>query len=209
MKTKRISAVIFYFLLFTFPGLSSAGPSLIISEVLFNPIGSDAQREFIEIFNPNGVALDLSGYSIRDDLGSGSPFFFPFGAQILPGETLIIARNLTGFESFFGFSPDFGGFTMGLNNGGDFVQLKDNTGTVIDLVAWNNAIAGWGITAAEGEALKRQSLAVGPASWLGGQTPNPGAPNGLGVVPEPNSLILLAFGILGLRVLRRKKQKLH
>ena len=204
MKTKRICAFIFYFLLFTFPGLSSAGPSLIISEVLFNPIGSDAQREFIEIFNPNGFALDLSGYSIRDDLGSGSPFFFPFGAQILPGETLIIARNFTGFESFFGFSPDFGGFTMSLNNGGDFVQLKDNTGTVIDLVAWNNAIAGWGITAAEGEALTRQSLGQGPDAWLGGQIPNPGSPNGLGMVPEPETFFLLALGLLSMGALRSR-----
>ncbi len=37
---------------------------LIINEVLINPIGSDSQKEWVEIINPNHQAIDLKGMSL-------------------------------------------------------------------------------------------------------------------------------------------------
>jgi hypothetical protein len=48
------------------PALASALPvtGLWLSEVMYNPTGGDNGREWVELYNANAVAIDLSGYSL-------------------------------------------------------------------------------------------------------------------------------------------------
>lgn len=184
----------------------SAGPSLIFSEIMYNPVGSsETNGEWIEIFNAGDVVLDLTGYSIDDDIGSGGPFIFSSGIFINPGQTLTIARNLSGFTG--GFTPDLGSFAFALNNGGDVLRLFDAGGTQIDVVAWKNALPGWNLETGDGQTLRRLSTGAGPAAWLGNQAPSPGDPDGLSAVPEPATVLLFSGGLMSIGLWRKKRRR--
>jgi hypothetical protein len=76
---------------------------------LYNPYGID-DAEFVEIANPTGFPINLSGFSLgdalyRDDFEDVR--LFPDFTIIGAGETIVIATTATGFNSLFGFSPDF------------------------------------------------------------------------------------------------------
>ena len=63
--------------------------ALQISEVLPNITGSDDGKEFIEIFNPNDVGVDLSNYMISVGLDGNEKYFeFPIGSTIKPNQYL-------------------------------------------------------------------------------------------------------------------------
>lgn len=67
--------------------------SPVISELLPNPEGSgtDATDEFIELYNPNAQAFDLSGFVLQSGLTTTHTFLFPAGTILQPH----------GFSAFF------------------------------------------------------------------------------------------------------------
>ncbi|MFW6182239.1 MAG: lamin tail domain-containing protein [Chloroflexota bacterium] len=130
----------------------------LISEIMYDPVGSD-DAEFIEIANPGSEAVDLSHWLIGDAL-SPDDFEdmrrFPPGA-VLPGQSaLVIAATASGFQTQFGFLPDFEivdsdpavpelldvaewgdpAAILQLGNEGDEVWLRDAQGHVVDAVAY-------------------------------------------------------------------------
>ncbi len=132
----------------------------LISEVLYDAYGPD-DAEFIEIANPTGYPIDLSGYSIGDAL-SREDFEdvrrFPGDTILEPGETIVVATTGTGFWSLFGFYPDFEildtlpivplliddpewgdpGAFLQLGNLGDEVLLRDPEDEIVDAVAYGS-----------------------------------------------------------------------
>jgi cardiolipin synthase len=132
---------------------------VLISEVLYNPAGEDAGKEWIELYNPTASAVTLAGFRLGDAVNSGDYerlYRFPDGAQIGSGETLVIAQTATGFRSF-GYStqtdPDYelsdtdptipdliptnwGDGDFALGNSGDEVLLLDAGGAVVDVVVY-------------------------------------------------------------------------
>jgi hypothetical protein len=109
------------------PGTCSGGSAahLLISEVTVTPTAG----EFIEVCNPTGQSVDLSDFCLSDDWFAGggpSGYFqrpsasyslgtvttdfnvcFPSGPIIPAGGVLTIAVSATGFNSTYGFNPDF------------------------------------------------------------------------------------------------------
>ena len=138
------------------------GPALniLISEVLYDPHGLD-DAEFIELVNPTAVSIDLSHFSIGDAVNP-TDFEdvrrFPVGTVLPPDQTLVVAFSGTGFESAFGFKPDFevvGTDTavtdliddpnwgdpaalLQLGNSGDEVILRDPAGQIVDVVTYGS-----------------------------------------------------------------------
>lgn len=55
-----------------------------ISEMLPNAIGSDDDREFIELYNPNDAIVFLAGYILYVGLDDGTAYLFPEGASMQP-----------------------------------------------------------------------------------------------------------------------------
>lgn len=100
----------------------------VISEVLFNEVGSDTTGEWIEIYN-NGTALvSLTDWKIGDEEQSGATgdtegmFRFPAGASIGPGEVRIIAISATRFNTVYGFLPHYE-----VGTGGDHASVPNLT----------------------------------------------------------------------------------
>jgi beta-lactamase superfamily II metal-dependent hydrolase len=128
-------------------------PKVVFSEVYYDTIGTDSAEEWIELYNDSVVTMDISGWTITDNNGSGATFTIPAGTFIQPGTYLTIAVDSVGFNALYGYDADVYGSIPALNNTGDALILKDNTGTVVDAAAWEGGAAagvpaGWGSTTA-------------------------------------------------------------
>lgn len=96
-------------------GGGSTSLPVLINEILPAP-SNTFTREFIELYNPNGVAVDISGWVIDDLVNGGTaPYTVPGGTTIPAG-------------GFYVYEPSGSVF----NNSGDDVTLMDTTGAIID-----------------------------------------------------------------------------
>ncbi len=108
-------------------------PSLVITEIMYNPpeSGNDT-LEFLEIYNPGTLAIDLEGFHFKE----GVTFTFP-EASLSPESFTVVAISSGAMENFFGIDA-FQWTDGALNNGGEKVILADNLGRVVDSVAFDD-----------------------------------------------------------------------
>ena len=137
-------------------GCTLPGGHLLISEVALSPTDS----EFIEIFNPSTLPVDLSRVFLSDRVdypeivtgsikGAGSDLIvqFPDGASIEPGGYLVIARDADAFQAVFGKLPDFEWLPNAANGTPDMLAPLANArgaaagltdaGEQLTLFSWN------------------------------------------------------------------------
>jgi hypothetical protein len=121
-----------------------------ITEVLPDPASplSDAKDEFIELFNPNDVAVNLKGYTIRT--GSSFKSYYAIGD---------VTIGAGGYAAFYSVDTK-----LGLTNSGGAVQILDPLGNILDVTdvygaaktgqAWAdiNGIWSWTLEATPGAA---------------------------------------------------------
>ncbi|WP_054955203.1 glycerophosphodiester phosphodiesterase family protein [Paenibacillus dakarensis] len=137
--------------------------SLLITEVIYDPLFDEVLGEFVEITNISDKPVDISGYYLGDEESEGqaSPegmFNFPEGTVIQPYEVFVIARNAKGVEDLYGKKPRFeleqsdpsvakmvpnctwGCGTMQLANTGDEVLLLDRNKKLIDAIIYKSGM---------------------------------------------------------------------
>jgi len=171
------------------PGLAQTADHLVISEVLYDPLqpGVDVDFEFVEVFNPTGAPVDLTGWALHDN---SEQDLVP-ATVLAPGAYLVIAATSAGF---FANYPDFDGDLVvledsignGLGNAGDRVILVDPGGAPVDAMSYGTD--GSEFTPPCPDVPEGQSLARVPASrdsdsaadWVPQSEPNPGGP---GIAP--------------------------
>jgi len=122
-------------------GSSMAFAELQLSEVLYDTPGTDSIEEWIEIYNPGCDLVDLSSYTLADN---GSTF--TLAGTLAANTYYVLAKNTSGFEALYGFSPDASGLSLSLGNSGDYVTLSKD-GTQVDMLAWEGKVSGWDISA--------------------------------------------------------------
>ncbi len=137
-----------------------------ITEIMYNPEGSDTDREWIEIYNGGMSAVDLTGWKINE--GNANHGLKLSDIKTLnTGEYAVIASNKAGFLSDF---PDYSGnifeSAISLNNGGESIALK-NGDLKIDEINYSPE------TGADGNG---KSLQLIGGFWKEG-TPSPGKEN--------------------------------
>jgi hypothetical protein len=175
---------------------------LLITEVLYKPNGADPDLEWIEIFNPTDLAIDLTWIKVGDEesqSGSEGMLQFPAGATLGAGQVIVIANKAVIFFGFYGFKPDYemnetdpgvpdmtpyllwasGGIV--LSNSGDEVLVLDGNDQIVDLVAYENSpYPGFQPTVpfvATGHSIERQPAALDSdtaADWNDQPLPSPG-----------------------------------
>ncbi len=137
------------------------GPAdhLLVSEVLYDPEGTDAGREWVELYNPTNETVDLTGWTLGDavvlgEYGSGR-YAFPAGATIPPFGLLTVAaqaEDVSGFVPNYEFLLDpyrddptvpnmvpvdtWDGFGFALGNAGDEVMLMDASEQAVDVLVY-------------------------------------------------------------------------
>ncbi len=113
-----------------FPGYQ-VQPQVLISEILYDG-DLAASGEFVELYNPGSLPVDLSGYRI----GAGIEFIFPTGASIAPGGTVIVAKSASSIPP--GNYPVYEWTDGKLRNEGEVIYLFDANGILVDFVRYNN-----------------------------------------------------------------------
>ncbi len=110
-----------------------------ITEVQYNPEGSDGGFEWIEIWNNGGQDADISGFKLREN-NINHGLKESMGDLVLDdGEYAVIADNPDKFKTQF---PDYAGTIIdsafSLSNSGELLQLTEPGGVVIFEMTYNN-----------------------------------------------------------------------
>ncbi|MDB5170683.1 MAG: hypothetical protein JWO35_377 [Candidatus Saccharibacteria bacterium] len=130
-----------------------------VTELLPNPdgTGNDATDEYIELFNPNSVSFDLTGFALQSGVTSLRSYVFPTGT-ILPPKA---------FVAFYAETTN--------------LSLSNTSGQVKLLDPFGNAIA---TTNAYASAKDGQSWALANGKWYWSTSPTAGTAN---VIKQPVS----------------------
>ncbi len=133
-----------------------------INELLVNPIGVDTEGEFIELWNPNDVAAELTGWMLVD----GKAKTFALGGITIPADGYI--------------ALPYAQTRLTLTNTGGTMTLVDSAGTTRSSVTY-------GGTGKEGQSYAR--MANDTWSWV--DVPTPGSTNEA-LEEEPEEEVLTA-----------------
>ncbi|MEN8785966.1 MAG: lamin tail domain-containing protein [Akkermansiaceae bacterium] len=101
----------------------------VINEIHYNNDDNTVLNEFVEIYNPDAVEADLSGW----ELDGAVKFSFAAKTTIPSGGYLVIADDPATIAREFGITA-IGPYEGGLNSKGELLQLLDASGGVIDRV---------------------------------------------------------------------------
>ena len=142
----------------------------VISEIHYNPStqqGDDSAYEFIELMNPHGVDLNLSGWSLAD----GVDATFPPGTWVEAGGYLVTANDTSTYREMLGpfvqLIPWSG--TSSLHNSGEAIRVVRPDCTLADLVTYSDT-DGW-TQEADGAGASLEWKVLGwdnalPESWI-------------------------------------------
>jgi len=111
-----------------------------ISEVLPNPASpqTDADDEFIELYNSNDKAFDLSGFGLQAGTTTVHKYTFPDGTTISPHQFLAFYSSDTGLSL-----SNSDGQVKFLDPGGNVLGQTDLYSTAKDGYAWVSADGLW------------------------------------------------------------------
>lgn len=124
------------------PEEDSGGPKctgkVVINELMTDGVGSAASEEFVELYNPNGCAISMTGWKIAYRAASGNPsstglHTFAAGTQI-PSKGFFVL----GGDAFKGKVD--GSLTNSMAATQGQVALVDDQGDVVDGVAYGTGI---------------------------------------------------------------------
>ncbi len=115
----------------TCPGVGD----LVINEIMQNPdMVGDNVGEWFEIYNPTGAAIDMFGFTIRDN---GANAFTVTSSVVVPAGGYAVFGKDANSATNGGYTPDFVYSTgMDLSNGDDEIILECG-GVIIDSVYWD------------------------------------------------------------------------
>jgi hypothetical protein len=110
---------------------------IIINEIMQNPSAvADGSGEWFEVFNPTGSAIDINGWTIRDNdfdshvVANGGPLLAPAGGFLVLGLNSDSGTN-------GGVSVDYEYVGVALANGADELVLLDTVLGEVDRVEWD------------------------------------------------------------------------
>jgi hypothetical protein len=209
-----------------------AQAALVISEVLFNELGSNTLGEWLEIYNNGAAAIDLSSYKIGDEETQSATsttegmFQFPSGATILPGQVQVIAVDANVFSTSYGFLPTYevsganatvpnlslysawdpDGTTINMSNTNDQALILDGSDAIVDAASWGSSTFAFNPalgSAGDGVSYERISPNTDTNTAADWRLGSVSSPGVVPAVPEPTTAILAAVAVMALVRVRR------
>lgn len=146
----------------------------VLSEINYHPPAPNGSTlEFVEIYNPEDVDVDIGGWSFA----SGIVFRFPPGAVIPAGGFAVVCKDRAAFETHFGAHANlFGDYEGSLDNDAEEVALADLFGAVIDVVPYDDELPWPPFADGEGPSLERRCVSAPsywPENWVAGAFDDP------------------------------------
>lgn len=99
--------------------------AIVVNELLPNPVGSDNDGEFIELYNTGGEAVSLFGWELDDAAGGSGAYDIP-DVEIGGHSYMVFDRSDTG---------------IALNNTSDSVRLFDPDGSEVSSVSYDESFS--------------------------------------------------------------------
>ncbi len=129
--------------------LVARGQGVVINEIMYHPSSEDPREEYVELFNPAGTNVNLTGWTIA----GGIAYAFPSNSIIEAGGYLVVAANMGSFSarypevgtvvgSWLTFTVTnvngrfFTNYSPVLSNTRNSIRLQNAAGTEIDAVTY-------------------------------------------------------------------------
>ncbi|MEM7114978.1 MAG: lamin tail domain-containing protein [Chloroflexota bacterium] len=112
---------------------------IVINEINYNSSDGFNPEDWVEIYNPTGTAVDVSGWVFQDE---GSSFTIPNGTTLATNGFLVIVREPALFAASYPAIDFIGPLGFGFSGGGERVRLLNPTGCIVDQVAYDD-VAPW------------------------------------------------------------------
>jgi hypothetical protein len=112
----------------------SVSGQVVINEILYDPEPDSQPLEFVELHNPGGLPVDLSGWRFT----SGVEFTFTNGTSIAAAGYLLIAQDPASLLATYNTSAE-GPWSGSLKNTGERLTLRDAAGNKIDEVDYQRS----------------------------------------------------------------------
>lgn len=103
--------------------------SIVINEIMNDPISEQDQAEYIELYNKTGSPVSIAGWKLR----GGVDYDFPAGTSVPANGYLIVGGNKAFLQSVYGGNP-VGDWSGKLANKGEYIRLEDAFNNLADEV---------------------------------------------------------------------------
>jgi hypothetical protein len=168
VKTVVIVATAILVLMSMLPAMVSAQSDIRINEIMYNPPGTDADLEWIELYNNDTTAINITGWKFYE-ADTNHRLTFVQGSMVIPVTGYaIIADNAT---AFLNEHPECKctvmDSTFSLRNSDEYIALKNATSNLVDEVTYNSS---WGADG-NGKTLERTATGGWEESLADGGTP--------------------------------------
>ncbi len=135
---KYISHTFFFLILYILcfsnsSPIHSASTTILINEVLYDPIGADLGNEWIELYNLSDSPIDLTGWKIQY-AGTTFQTAITLSGTIQPKSFSLVCEMNIG-------NCDLNVAKLGFQNGGgatDGIQIVDTNNTVVDTIFYDS-----------------------------------------------------------------------
>lgn len=154
-----------------------ATAQVVINEVMYHDPNSDI--EYVELFNAGTTAVELSGWTVRDNQDDNI-YRIPNGTVISPQGYLVITDDPALFSQIYGVAPSLSGIPYNFANSTDAVRLFNAAGSLIERVEYTDRSPFPEAADGEGSSIERiNSLLPAnlPAAW--GASPSGGTPGAM------------------------------
>jgi len=142
--------------------------SIFVSEIMYAPSDSLDSGDWIELYNPQRVAQDISGWILADENNEHS-YIIPDGTIVSPHSYFVLSRNIDSFNSYY---PDIknvsGSFNFGFGLADQVVLRAPKTNEQVDLVIYSNSEPWPEIAEQSGYSLSLKSINTSnllPSHW--------------------------------------------
>jgi hypothetical protein len=151
-KTSRTSLGVFLAILFALGSLlvllkqkdvyAGTPGSVIINEIMYNPVSDNQDDEFLELYNTTASPINLEGWCFSEGItlvtSHSDPACFSAGTIIPANGYLIVSPNSSQTNTSYGLTPAAVYTGTNLSNGGETITLVDETAQVIDTVTYDD-----------------------------------------------------------------------
>ncbi len=114
------------------------GEPIVINEINYNSAAGFNCGDWIELYNPLAVQVNLAGWRLND-VDNNTGLYFQAGTFVPALGYLVVCRDSSAFHHFW---PDVATlnseFTFGLNNAGEHLSLFNSAGMLIDSLTYSN-----------------------------------------------------------------------
>ncbi len=168
VKTVVIMATAILVLMSMLPVMVSAQGDVKINEIMYNPPGTDTDLEWIELYNNDTTAINITGWKFYE-ADTNHRLTLVQGSMVIPVTGYaIIADNAT---AFLNECPECKctvmDSTFSLRNSDEYIALKNATLVLVDEVTYNASLGADG----NGKTLERNVAGAWAESTVDGGTP--------------------------------------